>query len=565
MKNIYLELKESSDAYKKRIAVGWKSNKRWQTYSYQQLFEIVDNLSSGLVGLGLKSKDRVVIFSENRPEWLISDLAINQLGAISVPIHTTANKSLLDYIVSDSGSDFLIASQDLFEKFKDDIISYKKKVILMGQENDGVENVVLFDSLINKRVGEFSVVEADKENLASIIYTSGTTGEPKGVMLTNNNILSNIRAIKNMIEVKPSDKLLSFLPLSHIFERTVGSYTPLFSGASIYYAENIKKISENLVEIKPTIIVGVPKIFERVYEKIFANIKSKNFVLRKFFFWSLKRKKGSYSKKFADILIYSKIRKSFGGNLRFAVSGGASINERILRFFRNIGIVITEGYGLTETSPVVAANCLDGIKIGTVGRMPTGVEIKIGENKEVLVKGACVMKGYYNKPELTKEAFTEDGWFRTGDQGFLDHDNYLTIIGRQKDIIVTSNGKNVAPEKIEGIINLSPFVEQCLVVGHKMPYLSALIIPSEKAIKDFFRSKKQVYNLNMKEKMIDLIQKEIDSVNQKLEHHERIKNFKLLDNPFTIEAGELTPTLKVRRMIIISKKKKIIDEMYKKG
>ncbi len=555
---IYQKFKETARSHPKHPAVYWKESGRWRRYLYEEFLELVDNLAGGLSRLGITSGEKVAILSENRPEWLVGDLALNKLGAISIPIHTTANRQLIEHILRDSVSGFLIVSAELFQKNAVIINAVEglKKIILISEDDHGVaghlEKFVLFKNLINK---EFSSHEyyLNDNDLASIIYTSGTTGEAKGVMLSNHNFLSNVEAAGRRIKILPTDKFLSFMPLSHVLERTAGSYTPILNGAAIAYAENIKKVVDNLKEVKPTIMISVPKILEKMYEQIINGIKGKNVLVKKFFFWSLKRKGKSLSGLAADKLIYRKIRRVLGGRLRFAVSGGASLDEKILRFFKHIGIKIMEGYGLTETSPVVSVNALDDYKIGTVGRPLDGVEVKIAFDKEILVKGDNVMLGYWHNQEATKEVMAEDGWFKTGDLGFLDLNNFLTIIGRKKEIIVTSNGKNVAPEKIENIINLSPYIEQSLLVGHRKSFLAALIVPDKQAIENKFGA-----GANLTE----IINKEINKVNEHLMFYERIKKFHFLERPFTIENDELTPTLKVRRKIIEARYKKLIDQLY---
>jgi long-chain acyl-CoA synthetase len=378
----------------------------------------------------------------------------------------------------------------------------------------------------------------------------------KGVVLTNNNFLSNIDSANEAVDVRSTDTLLSFLPLSHILERTDGSFTPLFQGASVAYAESIQDLAKNLKEIKPTILISVPKIFQRIHEKVFLEIKEKNSLIKGFFYWSLKQKEGSMAHFFADFIIYRKIRNSFGGKLRYAISGGASIHERILKFFQKIGINIIEGYGLTETSPLISANSLKNNKIGTVGKIVPNVEVKIAQDKEVLVKGKSIFSGYWKKDNLTKESFTNDGWFKTGDLGYLDSDNYLTIVGRKKEIIILSNGKNISPERIEGIINLSTSIEQSLVIGHKRSYLVAFIFPNTDVVKEKYSSLSE-------EEIKTMIQKKIDKANKNLEPHAQIRKFKILNKPLSAEDGELTPTLKIKRKVVENNYQKIIEELYR--
>lgn len=569
METIYKKFKEIVEKYGERPAVCWKENSRWLQYNYQEFLSLIDNLAGGLFGLKVNRGERLAILSENRPEWLMADLAINRLGAVSVPIHATANEQLIKYILKDSGSSFLIVSENLFEKHKTLLTNFvndeesrlaalrplsglRKIILISNNPGNYSAQFALFKDLIKAATAELEVAESE---LASIVYTSGTTGEAKGVMLSNKNFLTNVEAALERIKINEHDKFLSFLPLSHVLERTAGSYVPILSGASIAYAEGIKKLADNLAEVRPTILISVPKIFETMHEKIIANLRAKNFFIRDLFFTSLKRPATSWLRRLADALIYKKIRRLFGGRLRFAVSGGASINERILRFFKNVGVVIIEGYGLTETAPIVAANSLANGKIGTVGQPLSGVEVKIAVDKEILVKGEIVMRGYWQKEELTREVFDQDGWFKTGDLGFLDKENFLTVIGRKKEMIVTSNGKNISPEKIESLINLSPYISQSLVVGHKNSFLAALVVPDREMIKGKFRDEKI--------DLIKLISEEINKINREAMPHEAIKKFHLLDKPFTVEADELTPTLKARRTVIEARYAKEIDKLYK--
>lgn len=550
MASIYNKFKETAAKNGSKTIVYWK-NKHWQSLSYKQFIDNVDNLAENLRSLGVVSGNRLAILSENRQEWLCCDLAVNKLGAVSVPLHAAANQPLIEYILKDSGSEFIFVSNESYKKHREmlDRSREKIKIILFDEPDDDKAGKYLFKDLIRPAGKRMAAIENE---LASLVYTSGTTGEPKGVMLTNNNLISNIEAVFKVFDINSNDKFLSFLPLSHILERTLGSYIPIMSGASIAYAENIKQLSANLKEIRPTIIIGVPRIFEKTKEKIFANIRNKNTLIKRLFFLSLKKNDSSLLKKVGDFLFYKKIRGLFGGRLRFAVSGGAAINEKILRFYNNVGIKIVEGYGLTETSPIVACNTVEERIIGSVGKPLAGVEVKITNDKEILVKGSSVTAGYWSKPELSKDVF-DDGWFKTGDLGFIDRAGSLTIIGRKKDMIVTSNGKNIFPEKVENILNLSPYINQSLVAGHKRNYLIALIVPDWEIIKENYKDNADVNKI---------IEKEIDKANQQLMDYEKITRYHLLDRPFTVENEELTPTLKIRRHMIERKYDKLINSLY---
>lgn len=555
MGKIYAKFKKIAEENKDEVIVNYKNDGQWESYKYFDFLSRVDALAVGLLDLDIEKGDRAAIFSENRWEWLASDLAINKIGGISVPIHYTSNQDTIEYILKDSESDILIISRKLYYKHKEfiDSLNDLDEIILLDNEKNS--NFLMFSDLIEKNKGR-EVENVNNLEISSIIYTSGTTGEPKGVMLTEDNFVSNVESVLKRIKVYQSDIFLSFLPLSHVLERTAGSYVPVFSGASISYVGDILKLSEYFGEVKPTIMISVPKIFEKSYEKIFAGIKEKGESFEKIFYKALRQKRGSLSWKIADFLIFKKLRKKvFGGRLRLAISGGANINEQILKFFKKIGVEIVQGYGLTETSPIVSANSLEDNKLGTVGTAIEGVEIKIAPDKEVKVRGLNIMKGYWKKEDKTKEVMDDDGWFLTGDLGFLDKDNFLTIIGRKKEIIVTSNGKNIAPEKIESVINLNLFIEQSLLVGHKRAYLAALIVPDKKTIKEKFGSDNEAL-------FYDIVEKEMKKINKQLESHEQIKKFKIIDKAFTIEAGELTPTLKIRRKIIENEYESAINKLY---
>ena len=555
MRTIYRQFKEAALKYKRRPIVHFKRQSRWRSMNYLNFLKRVDQLAEGFRGLGVEKGGRVVIMSENGPDWLASDLALNKLGAISVPIHTTSHKPLINFILADSMSGFFIVSENCLKKHQETIceIAGKVKTIIChrqeGLREDYGKDFIDFDNLLTGSAG----AESRLEELSSLIYTSGTTGDPKGVILTNENFLSNAYAALEKITVYPSDVFLSFLPLSHVLERLAGNYIPILSGASIAYATSIKELPKCLKEVKPTIFIGVPKIYENSYEKIINEVEKSNVLIKKLFYSSLNFKSPRLVKIIAEGILYKKIRKSFGGRLRFSISGGASINERVIKFFRKIGIKIIEGYGLTETSPIVTVNLLENFHMGTVGQPLPGVEVKIGEDKEILVRGKNVMRGYWNNPGATGEAITEDGWFKTGDLGFLDREKFLTIIGRKKEIIVTSNGKNISPEKVEAIINLNPLISQCLVVGHKKPFLTCLIVPDKEKIA---ARAGETLSLN------EVIEKEIEMINNHLMSHERVRKVAIIDAPFSIDEGELTPTLKVRRSVIEHKYKKVIERIY---
>lgn len=559
METIYTRFTQVASKNYRRPAVYWKENKQWHSYTYGELLNKVETLVDNLVNLGIKKGEHVAILCENRPEWLLCDLAINKLGAVSIPIHITANHRMVEFILKHSESNFLFISESCYKKYITFLTQFNLvKIIVIGVRAEGNSTglTIPFKELLKKSEEAFHLPSANvsENDLASIIYTSGTTGEPKGVMLTNKNFLANIDSIRKTIDIYSDDKFLSFLPISHIFERTAGSYTPILSGASIAYAESIKTLASNIKEVKPTILICVPKIFEVFQEKIIEGIERKHPIIRKYFYRYLENKEDTLTRWLVDKMIYKKIRHIFGGRLRLAASGGASIHERILHFFNGIGICLIEGYGMTETSPVISVNLPEYAKIGSVGKPIKGAFVRIASDNEICVKGENVTSGYWKNDEATHALFDEEGWLKTGDLGQMDSDNFLTIIGRKKELIVTTSGKNIAPTAIENLLNMSPFIFQSFVAGHGKDYIVALIVPDEEAIKNHFDEEKvDVYAL---------IKKEIGKVNSELMIHEKIVKFYILQQPFTIEADELTPTLKVRRNIIEEKYKKEIDSMY---
>ena len=556
MDTLYERFQRSAFANASRTAMQWKHGGRWRSWTYRELYSRVNDLSMMLLNAGIRKGDRVAIMSENRPAWTAADLAINSIGAISVPVHTTANRAFVDHLLNHSGCRLLLISSRLYDDNKTWICS------------PGLEEIWAFkdsidESAVTRHVDTNSVTtkwhlplrDATMHDLATIIYTSGTTGEPKGVMLTNKNILSNVEATRKRVPVYKSDTFLSFLPLSHVLERTCGSYVPLMTGAQIVYAEGIKELTGNLKEIRPTVIIAVPKIFETFREKIIDKMNTKSPALRKLFNGSMNKNCSILHRCLANTLIHSRIRQTLGGHLRVAVSGGASLHRGVLDFFHAIGIGIVEGYGLTETSPVVSVNSPKDNRCGTVGQPLEGIEVKIASDGEILVKGANVMPGYYLDDYATREAFDTEGYFRTGDTGTVDKEGFITIIGRKKEIIVTSNGKNIAPAAIETRLNMSPFIAQSVLTGDGRKFVSALIVPDAgnlaKASTDGHGEWEAI------------IGREIDAINETLMPHERIRRFCLIGRPFSIEKGELTPTLKIKRGIVEATYIDAIEHLYR--
>ncbi len=562
---------------------------QWQDITWTDFALRVKNLAAYLFSMGVKKGDRVALVSENRPEWAISDLAILSTGAIAVPVYFTNTSSQIDYILKDSGANVvLVSTREQLEKVMDgEYFARLKKVITFDPLDRAVEGNVLPLSDVDRLAKGLdkdhinAIIEEIKDNdVASILYTSGTTGPPKGVVLTHENLLSNVLAIKEVIEVTADDLFLSFLPLSHAFERTVGFYVPLLSGSTIAYAESIENIPLNMREVKPTIIIGVPRFYEKTYAAIREAVNKGSAIKKSLFRWALgvgkscadlrESKEGppavlQIQKNIAEALVLEKVKSRVGGRLRFFVSGGAPLSYPIQEFFNSLGLIILEGYGLTETSPVMACNTLENRRMGTVGKALPGVEIKIAPDGEIITRGPNLMQGYYKKKAVTKEVI-KDGWFHTGDIGTIDDDGFLRITDRKKDIIVTSGGKNVAPQNIETTLLADTLISQAMVYGDRRKYLTALIVPDMEALEKVATSKGIQYS--SLEALIDsdeIYQLYMDRIEGRLKdfaRYERIKKFALLKKELTIDAGEITPTLKIKRKVVVEKYKAILDSMY---
>ncbi len=566
----------TAERFPSKTAFQYKEEGIYYSLSYQEAKDIIEGFAKGLQSLGVKKGDKIALLSENRPEWAFTDLGSMRAGAVLVPFHTTLNPKAIRNLLNHSEAKILVVSNsELLNKvliFQKEIETLEKIIFLeeldSESKNISKKDIIEWEDLLKEsEKRELQKVESDPEEICTIIYTSGTMGEPKGVMLSHNNFISDAEAVTEVISISEKDTFLSFLPLSHVLERLAGYYTAIMYGSTIAYAESIKTLAENLKEIKPTILISVPRVFEKFYDKVWDKIEDSSKMKREMFLWALKQNGKSIKNKIADQLVFSKIRKQLGGRLRFAVSGGASLNKRIAKFFqKEVGIDILEGYGLTETSPVVSVNRMENIKLGTVGQTLSGVEAKISPEKEILVRGPNVMKGYYKNKELTDKAIDKEGWFHTDDLGFIDQEGFLTVIGRKKELIVTSGGKNVWPEEVEKELNHDSFISQSMVLGHKRNFISALIIPDWQEVKEYLLE----HNFPVKdpdvmvedENVVSLFEERIKKVNEHLSHPEKVKKFKLLDEEFSQKKEELTPTFKLRRHIIERHYTREINEMY---
>ncbi|MBK9484226.1 MAG: long-chain fatty acid--CoA ligase [Chitinophagaceae bacterium] len=568
-----------------------KENGKWRNFSTAEVKETIDKLSAGLMKLGvsgydmaIENQDKIALISKNRPEWLMLDMACQQIGAAICPIYPTTNVNELEFIFNDATiKHVFVSGQDILDKVN--IIKDNVPSLMNVYSFDELPDVIFWKTLIaDITAADLEKMEAIKatikaEHCATIIYTSGTTGTPKGVMLSHRNIVTNvINAKKSFPFTDDLDgRALSFLPLNHIFERMV-SFIYISSGASIYYAESLDTIAENLKEVKPTLFSTVPRLLEKTYEKIMAKGAELTGIKKKLFYWAvalandydnIKSKGLWYNMQLAlaNKLIFSKWREALGGNIKLIVTGGAACQIRLIRIFTAAGIPIYEGYGPTENSPVISVNCRKkgGTKFGTVGLVIDGQEVKLEADGEICVKGPSVMMGYYKRPDLTAETII-DGWLHTGDIGVFEDGKYLKITDRKKELFKTSGGKYVAPQPIENKMKESPFVEQMMVVGAEQKFVGALIVPSVINLKEWMLHKgipfTTIEDAIHNPKVLDLYKELIDSFNKFFNHVEQIKKFELLPNEWTIDSGELTPTLKLKRKVIMEKYKTAFDRIY---
>ncbi|MEE8377900.1 MAG: long-chain fatty acid--CoA ligase, partial [Candidatus Aminicenantaceae bacterium] len=560
----------------------YKSGGKYVPVSTSEFEEKVKGFTLGLKDLGLNPGEKLIILSENRPEWVMANFANLCLGATTVPIYTTLTPEQIRYIIDDSNAKIVVCSNlDMWKKLdaiKDELDKVTHFIIF---ESEAPEGVLSFKKVVasgNKLASdepnlfEKTALRVQPEDVASIIYTSGTTGVPKGVMLTHHNLISNMMAVCQVIEFTVDDIALSWLPLSHSFEHLV-TVAYIYKGVSIGYAESVETVGENMQELRPHLLTSVPRLYEKIYSAIMESVQSGSSLKRKIFFWALKTGKKAGQKKLtgqkvspmlemkrkiAHKLVFSKIIAKTGGRVRIFISGAAPLSKDIAEFFHALGIVILEGYGLTETAPCITLNTFQHLRFGTVGRPVSGVEVKIAEDGEILAKGPNIMKGYYNKPAETAEVFDGE-WFKTGDVGLIDADGFITITDRKKDIIVTAGGKNVAPQQIENLLRTSPFITNVLAIGDRRKFISALIVPEFDKLESYakannisFSSREELLN---NEKILNKIEEEMAKLTENLARYEKIKKFALLKRDFEIEKGELTPTLKVKRNIVEDKYK----------
>lgn len=564
--------------FDKEIALAKKENGSWTTFSSRKVKEIVDQLSLAFLNSEIQTGDKVAIISNNCPEWNFVDLALQQIGAISVPMYPTITSSDYEYIFDHASVKMIfVGHQTIYDKAK--VVSGDRPIVSF----DDIEGVIRFNDFLKKGYNE-DLMDLEKsktsikpEDLFTIIYTSGTTGRPKGVMLTHHNVLSNVLQVgKIFTPDKGTSRVLSFLPLCHIYERSA-TFAFLFMGFSVYYAESMETIGNNLKEVKPHLFNTVPRLLEKIYDKIVAKGYELTGVKKFLFFWALDlglkydpaKSMGvwyDFQLKLANKIIFNKWREALGGEILQINSGASALQPRLSRVFWAAGIKVCEGYGLTETSPVISASIcnFEEIRIGWVGKLIEEVQVKIASDGEILVKGPNVMQGYYREPEQTAEAL-KDGWFHTGDIGELDG-IYLRITDRKKEMFKTSGGKYVAPQIIENKFKESTLIDQLVVVGENKNYPAALIVPNFEALKEYCKHKGIPYTSDVdmisKSEIIEKYDREVETANKFFAKWEQVKRYKLLGNSWSVETGELTPTMKLKRKVIYKKYGSEIEGIY---
>ncbi len=563
--------------------------------STKEMFERIRELALGFASLGVSSGDRVAMVSESRPEWLLCDMAILALGAVTVPIYPTLNGPQVQYILADASARLAVVSTRV----------QLEKVQTVRHLLPALEAVVVIDEAAASKASVMGLAEVERRGheqitstwgtakafrdrarevrpnqLATIIYTSGTTGEPKGVMLTHGNLVSNLFAADECLNLTADDVALSFLPLSHGFER-MASFLYLLTGTTMIFAESFDTIGRDIALVRPTMVTAVPRVYEKIQARILEKAQASPGAKAALFRWGLaaatRRAQAELrgrrvnpltglQAKIADRLVFSKVRAGVGGRLRIAVSGSAPLPVNVMEFFSAVGLPIIEGYGLTETAPILTVNPPAALRVGSVGKPVRDVELRIAPDGEILARGANVMAGYYNKPEATAEVL-RDGWFHTGDIGTIDDAGYLSITDRKKDLLVTSGGKKIAPQPIENTLKRSPLIGEAVVLGDRRNYATALIVPDfaalERRLKDLGRPPAERDALVKREDVIALYDEIVDGLNRELAQYERIKRFALLPREFSIESGELTPTLKVKRKVVGEKWAEAIEGLYR--
>jgi long-chain acyl-CoA synthetase len=567
--------------------------------SGSELVEQIRNVSVGLRDLGLTTGDRVAVIAESRPEWCVSDLAVLAAGGLTVPVYPTLTSGQVRYILDDCGASLAVVSNrvqvERIAAVRTHLLRLSTVVVMDIDGRPWPEGVVplsdvaacgrrrlISDAAAGPAFADRSAA-ITRDSLATIIYTSGTTGEPKGVMLTHGNILSNVEAAVELLRVTEHDVALSFLPLSHAFERMV-LYTYLYAGAGVAFAESPETLARDLATVRPTLMTAVPRVFEKMHARILETMAQAPALRRAIFAWAVGvglrrsalvrsgRRVGTLlavQDRVANSLVFRRLRQATGGRLRVLVSGSAPLPRTIAEFFDAIGLTITEGYGLTEASPVLTVNPLDRPRFGTVGRALPGVELRIAGDSEILARGPNIMRGYYDNPQATRAVLEPDGWLHTGDVGTLDDEGYLTITDRKEDLILTSIGKQVAPQPIENTLRLHPLVAEAILLGERRKFITALLVPDfpalERRLATMGRTGGTRDALVVRTDVVALFQEAVDAVNATLAPFETIKRFALLPSEFTVAGGELTPTMKVKRRVVEDRWRTVIEQLYEES
>jgi len=589
LSELYLQAAAKHDRHD---ALNYKRDGEWHHISSRQLLERIGHVALGLYSLGLRKDDRIAILATNSPEWTLTDAGCQFAGLLDVPIYPTLAPDSVRYILNDSGARVLVIENiDAYDRVRAVITECHalERLVFFDDTSVDLENSMSFEELEKKgrhaATTDSGLLERlstaqQPDDIATIIYTSGTTGEPKGVMLTHANIISNILDAGEKYEFSHDDASLSVLPLCHIFERT-GMYLYILNGMAVHYAESIEKVPDDLQEVRPTIFIGVPRIFEKVYAHARLKAAQSSRVKEWIFDWAVEIAKDyalrtehgemaspmlAFKHFLADRLVYRKLRAFFGGRLRACITGGAALTDDIYLIFTGAGITIFQGYGLSETSPVLTSNNPFNHRLGTVGKAIRNVEIRIAADGEIEARGPGVMVGYFKKPDATRDSFTEDGWFRTGDVGEIDDEGFLRITDRKKELFKTSGGKYIAPSLVEQMIRASRFISQAVLIGDGRKFPAALIVPNFEMLESYARHKgldaKTPSELCSHPRVIDLIERQVASHTQALSQFEKVKKVALLEKELTVEGGELTPTLKIRRRTVNEKYKDAIDRLY---
>ena len=559
--------------------------------SSEEALRRVKALRMGLKSLGIQPGDRVALLSENRIEWALADLGSLCAGAVTVPIYPTLMPNTIEYILSESEPvAIFVSTEEQAAKIHQvrDRLPFVRDVISF--DRTGLPDIMTLDKL--KQIGQ-NLLEAnpptpqdecddvDKDSPCSIIYTSGTTGNPKGVVLSHWNFVSNVLTIKDQVAISSADRCLSFLPLSHVLERMGGLFTMLSAGAGIAYAEKMETVPQDIIDVQPTFLISVPRLYEKIYAKALATASGAGFPKKNIFFWArdiairkvrmkaVGQKPGvwfNFQSALADKLVFGKLRAKLGGRIQIMISGGAPLNMKINQFFNGAGLNILEGYGLTETSPILTANTFENFRFGSVGKAIPHTEIKIAEDGEIMARGPQIMLGYYKNEAATREVLDDEGWLATGDIGHLDEDGFLFITDRKKDLIVTAGGKNIAPQPIENRYVTNKYVTQAVVIGDRRQFLSVLIVPNFETLQEFATNKginaMAQTDLVRHPEVNALFEDIINEMNKDLPGFSQVRKFALLEREFTLEEGELTPTMKIKRFFINRKHKDLIDTMY---